>query len=281
DYDGDQVQGSFSVNVSDTNTPSTASSMEAPSLKVAATSDSLLVATNEQQQQAANSNTVLVGAIAAAGLMSASQSAAAHVSDIGALHLDSGVSHMSLMGSTSLQSIDASGIVPLFESRMVMRDGGEMLNDSASFHQDSMTQQSLAGQAAAEAPEASQLPAGNDVPVASQAADASSFATGDVAMPSLEALAASVGQHGANAQETGNVAQVLADALAGGGGADIDGLLASLPGNGGSVADALASHGMTSVPGWDMGAFGGFTPINSAFTMETLELHQAAVVHQA
>ena len=248
--------------------------MEAPSTKV---SSSTLIT---EQQQAANSNSVLVGAIAGAGLMAASQSAAAHVSDMGGLHLESGVSHMSMLASTTLQSADARGLISGFDGPMIMRDGGEATSNGGSFHQAAVTQASFVGHASAEAPAATALPAGNDVPVASQAADASSFATGDVAMPSLEALAASVGQHGANAQETGNVAQVLADALAGGGGADIDGLLASL-GHGGSAVDALASHGMDSVPAWDMTAFGGFSTGPQAFTMEMLELHQAAVVQQA
>ena len=45
--------------------------------------------------------------------------------------------------------------------------------------------------------------------------------------------------------------------------------------------DALASHGMTGVSAWDMGAIGGFTGIHQAFTMETLVLHQDGVMPQA
>jgi hypothetical protein len=230
--------------------------------------------------QADNTNTVLLGAIAGAGLLAAPAAAETPAFDFGSLHLDSGVSHMSLAASTVLQSVDGRSIVPMFDSPMAVQEGGKALNNT-SVHEVSMAQQSLAGHAAAEVPAASQLPAGNDVPVASQAADASSFATGDVAMPSLEALMATVGQQGANAQGAGDVAQVLADALAGGGGADIDGLLASLPGSGGNAVDALATHAMASVSAWDMGAFGGFTAVHQAFTMEALVLHQDAVVQQA
>jgi hypothetical protein len=99
-------------------------------------------------------------------------------------------------------------------------------------------------------------------------------------MPSLEALIASVGHQGINGQEAGNVAQVLADALAGGGN-EIDSLLAGLPGDSGNGVDALASHDMAAVSAWDMGMFGGFTAFQHAFTMETLVLHQDAVVQQA
>ena len=74
---------------------------------------------------------------------------------------------------------------------------------------------------------------------------------------------------------------MIADALAGGdGGLDIDALLSGLPGHGGGgglIAEALASQGAGGVSAWDMGAFGGFTAMNSAFTMEMTILHHDAV----
>ncbi len=112
-----------------------------------------------------------------------------------------------------------------------------------------------------------------------QAPEHAAFAGGDVSLAGLEALAL-VGQ-GGGAQQTGAVAQVLADALAGGGGPDIDSLLANLPGNGGIGVEGLASHGLAAVSAWDMGAFGGFTPMHQAFTMEALVLHQDGAVQQA
>jgi hypothetical protein len=232
------------------------------------------------QQQAANTNTVLLGAIAGAGLMSASSAAATSSFDDGGSHFDSSYTQSSLLSSTSVNSVDYRSIMPDFaETAHVMGADMPALNSSSNF-QEMLSNLSLSGSAGVDMPAMSQLPQGSDVPVASQAAEASSFATGDVAMPSLEALMATVGQQGANAQDAGEVAQVLADALAGGGGADIDGLLASLP-DGGNAVDALASHAMAGVSTWDMGAFGGFTALHQAFTMETLVLHQDAMVQQA
>jgi len=285
DSDGDTATQSYTVNVgdypADTNEPS---AMEAPVTKVSTTTtNSTLIASSTSEQQAANTNAVLLGAIAGAGLMSASAAAAAPAFDFAGLHNDGGFSQSSLLSSTSLQSLDRGDLVPNFDSSGLASNVDRMVgSDGASFELQSVASEGLTGHDSAEAPAAvAQLPQGNDVPAASQAADASSFATGDVAMPSLEALMASVGQHGAAAQQAGDVAQVLADALAGGGGADIDGLLASLPGGGGISADMLASHDMPSVSAWDMGAFGGFTGMHQAFTMETLVLHQDAAIQQA
>ncbi|HET7708466.1 MAG TPA: hypothetical protein VFK50_02905, partial [Sphingomicrobium sp.] len=283
DSDGDSVTQDYTVNVGDYPTDTTeppVSAMEAPVTKLA--SASTLLATTSDQQQAANTNTVLLGAIAGAGLMAASAAAAAPAFDFAGLGNDDGLSRSSLMSSSSLQSTGGLELTPMFDPAMLVRDGGEPLaSDGSGFRAEAFASDGLSGHASAEAPAVSALPQGSDVPVASQAADASSFATGDVAMPSLEALMATVGQQGANAQETGNVAQVLADALAGGGGADIDALLANLPDNGGNGVEALASHGMAAVSTWDMGAFGGYTALNQAFTMETLVLHQDGAIQQA
>jgi hypothetical protein len=257
------------------NVTPTAPAMEAPSIK---SSFSTLIGSTDQ---AANNNSVLLGAIAGAGLMSASAAAAAPAFDMAGFHNDSGFSQSSLLSSTSLRSIEPMGIsAPLDGTAFGLDSGLSSLNNGSGFQQQAVASEGLAGHAAAEAPAVSALSQGNDVPAAAQAADAASFAAGDVAMPSLEALAASVAQQGEGAQAAGNVAQVLADALAGGGGPDIDSLLAGLSG-GGDAGETLASHDMAAVSAWDMGASGGFTGFHQSFTMEALVLHQDVVVHQA
>ena len=269
DSDGDTSTGTIDVTL----VPTTPGGMEAPATKsTAAVMD---------QQLAANNNTVLLGAIAGAGLMSASAAAAESDFHVSAPRVDADFSQSSLMSSVSALSVDNSSISMISDTPFTVQ-GGEFGVSRMAFRQEGPTSDGLTRSSAS--PEASaqaDLPQGSDVPAASQAADVAAFATGDVAMPSLEALMASVGQQGAHAGETGNVAQVLADALAGGGGADIDALLANLPGNGGNAADGLASHNLAAVSAWDMGAFGGFSAVQHAFTMETLVLHQDAVVHQA
>jgi VCBS repeat-containing protein len=240
-----------------------------------------MISVANDEQLTANNNTVLLGAIAGAGLMAASSAAAAPSFDFADIR-PGDFSQSSLMSSTSLQSVDHQSLTPLFGTSLMSNDGGQpFANDGATFHQMSFSSEGLAP-ASMEMPALSQLSQGNDVPVAMQAADASAFAAADVAMPALDALIASVAQDGAAAQQPGIVAQVLSDALAGGAdGVNIDGLLAGLSGPGGSAMDNLASHDMAAVSAWDMGAFGGFTQFHQAFTMETLVLHQDAVVHQA
>jgi hypothetical protein len=124
---------------------------------------------------------------------------------------------------------------------------------------------------------------GTDVPTF-QAANFSA----EIAMPSAEMLLAAMatandvgGEGGIVGRMIGDahaeLGNVLADALAGGGGVDIDSLLAALPGDGpgGGTSDMLASHG--AVPAWDMGGFGGFTAQFAAHNIEAMTLHQDAV----
>ena len=104
--------------------------------------------------------------------------------------------------------------------------------------------------------------------------------TMDVGMVSAESLMPQVA--GVNAQTTGAVEQILADALQGGGSApNIDALLNGLPGGGlGEIAGLhqLASRGGEHVPAWDMGHGGGFTfDVASIITTEAMVLHHDAV----
>ncbi len=101
----------------------------------------------------------------------------------------------------------------------------------------------------------------------------------NVAMPSAEALIAMAGLDAG--QSAVSVESIVANALQGGGGPDIDALLSALPGQGiGADAglDALASLGNGTVPSWDMGHGAGFTLAGpNAITTEALVLHHDAI----
>ena len=101
----------------------------------------------------------------------------------------------------------------------------------------------------------------------------------EVAMPSAESLMAMTA--GVNAQTTGAVEQILADALQGGAANSIDALLNALPGAGlGAEAGlkGLATPVGDSVPTWDMGQGGVFTfDAAMIITSEAMVLHHDAV----
>jgi len=281
---GNPIDMSFDVTASDSDGDTSTGTIDvtlvpAPLGMEALSTKSMLTAMDEQQ--AANTNTVLLGAIAGAGLLSASQAAAAPSFDFADFDYGS-FSQSSLLSSTSLQSFDYQSLSPLTESTMVARWEGQSFGHSGpNFEQATFASDGLAP-ASMDLPALSQLAQGYDMPVNMDAAYGSSFASADVVIPSLEALVASYAQNGGATELSGVVADVLSDALAGGGeGLNIDSLLDGLPGLGGTGMDALASHGMTGVSAWDMGAFGGFTGIHQAFTMETLALHQDGVMPQA
>ncbi|HJS41506.1 MAG TPA: DUF5801 repeats-in-toxin domain-containing protein, partial [Sphingomicrobium sp.] len=99
----------------------------------------------------------------------------------------------------------------------------------------------------------------------------------DVAMVSADALMPQVA--GVNAQTTGAVEQILADALQGGGSApDIDALLNALPGGANVGLQNLATQAGDHVPTWDMGHGDVFTfDVASIITMQAMALHPDAV----
>ena len=101
----------------------------------------------------------------------------------------------------------------------------------------------------------------------------------NIAMPSAEALVAMAGIDAG--QSTVAVDTMIANALQGGGGPDIDALLSALPSQGiGADAgiDALASLGNGNVPSWDTGHGAGFTfAAANAITTEALVLHHDAI----
>jgi hypothetical protein len=101
-----------------------------------------------------------------------------------------------------------------------------------------------------------------------------------VAMPSADSLMPA--QAGINAEATGTVEQIIADALNGGGSApSIDALLSALPGQGlGEDAglNGLATRIGDNVPNGDMGHSGVFTfDVANIITSEAMVLHHDAV----
>jgi hypothetical protein len=96
-----------------------------------------------------------------------------------------------------------------------------------------------------------------------------------VAMPAPAVAGAA---HSGPVQGNEVVAQVLVDALHGGGGGTIETLVNSLPNSSGaSAAEALASHMAAGVSNGDTGVFAGFQGAHMALTMESMVVHQDAV----
>ncbi|HZB70299.1 MAG TPA: hypothetical protein VE403_08050, partial [Sphingomicrobium sp.] len=214
-----------------------------------------------RSMSAANSNSVLVGAIAAAGLMSAP--AAAH--DSMAVN-DAAV----LMGS---QSLDVTGLPALTASEALLRSAlsgetaelvdanvAQLAHNSVTAHAVPVSEALVAKVAAPEAP-VSELPRGTDLPAQ---ADVTLVAEA-VVMPAAAAPEplAVVGEARANAE----VGRVLAEALSGGGDNPIDALLDALPGNAHSAAaEAIAG-------GWEAGHMAAFASAHASFSVEALIIH--------
>ena len=216
------------------------------------------MASQEEQVQkaAANSNTLtLATAVAAAGLV---EPVAAH---------DNG-NH----NGRSHESEAASFAAPETVERSSADDGGEaavsMLapeasteasakadTSSSSSSDHSSQSNSVDASAAQAAPESNDAPAADDGGSHS-AADAAGPVAPTVAMVSAEALEAAA--NGAdNAQQGGSVEQIVADALQDSG-ADVDAVLANLPGENGALQAIahMASLNDAAVSGWHMAGHG-------------------------
>ena len=101
----------------------------------------------------------------------------------------------------------------------------------------------------------------------------------NVAMPSADALVAMAGLN--TAQSSATVDAIVADALQGGGGPDINALLSSLPSHGFAAnagTDSMTSLSAGLVPTWDTGHGAGFTFAGTnLMTTEALVLHHDAI----
>ena len=276
DRDGDQETSTITTTINP------------PADTLAATS---FAAQEEQlQKTAANTNTLtMAAAVAAAGV--ASMPAAAHdvaarggqgveleAASLGNQHVARGIDAADPGQSALLGEAQASASVSAQASSSASAAGEEHGPSDAN---------ALTGAADDSGPAVSQLSEGTDAPAQADPAPAAAAQT--VAMPSAEMLEAAadsaVDPAAASDAQAAEVARVLAEALHGGGqdGADIDTLLASLPGNGeGALAaiQSLASHAHAGVPGWDMAALGTMhnQPI---FSMDMVAMHQDAGVQQA
>ena len=100
-------------------------------------------------------------------------------------------------------------------------------------------------------------------------------------MVSAEALQAAAAGEGGNVQKGGSVEQIVAEAMHhGGGGQEIDGLLANLPGGNGALQAIahMASPDVAAVSGWHMGGHGAVgAGFDMMFKMDVAIHHQDAV----
>jgi hypothetical protein len=205
---------------------------------------------------AANGNSVLVGALAAAGMMAAP--AAAHDSVIA----DGGVfvggqalaSHLSSMtGTEAFVRSALSG-----ETREAVDAGAaQSAHNSVTAHAVPVSE-ALVTKVAAPGPAVTELPRGTDVPAQAEV----TLVTEAVLMPAVAApvAIAVAGEASANAE----VGRILAEALSGGGGNPLDALLDALPGNAQSEVIAL---------GWHAGHMPAFASAHVAVGLDALAFH--------
>jgi len=234
------------------------------------------------QQTAANSNSVLVGALAAAGLVSSDSLAAATT------HGDhqSNVSHMAAAFHSEMAAAVASDGVGGHHAAASLMPSAE----GGAAHAEAQGTAHMAAAAQAHAPAANGEASHQQAPAAllhgtQGAAHAEAPATqvtaASIAMPSAHQLAAAAHGGAGGAQHNQVVGQVLAEALhGGGGGPDIDHVLASLPshtGGGNPALEALASHNAAGVSTGDSHVLAAFTAAHPVFTMEAMAAHVDAV----
>lgn len=228
---------------------------------------------------AANNNSVLLGAIAAAGL---GVSTAAAAQDFTPPGLEVAAEMMStgdggaVAVSAAVEQTNSVGNGFAGETREALEaaPGGSSPGRSS----DGGTQSLTAGEeASAEAP--TELLEGTE----SLQPDPgpSGFTSAAVAMPSAQMLAeANAGGDALDGQAhgTAEVGRVLADALAGGNGSDIDAVIDAVTNQtpGGLAAlEALATAGSAGVSAWHMAGFGGFPGGPGAATVEPMLHHDA------
>jgi hypothetical protein len=243
-------------------------------------STSLLASdTQTADRVAANSNNLaLAAAVGAAGIAASSTAAAAPGHDFAALHsalADGSSARASFVGTAGGESHGVSGIGalhgPAFDhgfqalastshTAILANNAGELTTAIGANHAPTALLQ--ATEVAAH---------GVPAPAAGM----------EVAMPSVAALVAANGGVGAHTDH-GQVHQIIADALLGGGyGPDINALLNALPGAG--IGENAGLHGLATpaapdVPAWDMGHASVFTmDIANFMTNAPMVLHHDAV----
>ena len=176
------------------------------------------------------------------------------------------------------QSLDVSGMPTLTategsirsalagEIRETVDAGAERLSPSV-FSGDAVHLSNLLVAEHAPAAAVTELLRGTDIPAQADHQAHAALVADAVVMPAANFSAApmtlaATGEANANAE----VAQVLAEALSGGGGNPIDALLHALPGNAhAAVAEAIG--------GWDAGHMAAFVSAHAVISVEALAIH--------
>ena len=233
--------------------------------------------TIEAGRVAANSNNVvLAAAIAAAGLaVSTPAAASVNGAEIATSHITTAVvaveafdlSILGLATDTAMPALmggmgDGFGMVGMPFQSSLSTDFGMSIGDLGNGQFNSMAPTALLH--------------GSDF-IAGQMA--MPMLASNVAMPSANALVAMAGLN--TAQSSVTVDAIVADALQGGGGPDINALLSSLPSQGFAAnagTDSMTSLSAGLVPTWDTGHGAGFTFAGTnLMTTEALVLHHDAI----
>jgi VCBS repeat-containing protein len=224
------------------------------------------------------SNTALLGAIAAAGLASQAAAAATTHASLAATTAMAGVAvaHNQALAPVALDyapDMHASTLLsPQVDTHGLMQAQASIMH-AADFGESQMRLDAGHGvsQPATQFLQATQMPTHSG---------GASVTAASIVMPSAQQLVAASNGGVAGVQHNQVVAQVLAEALHGGGGVSIiDHALASLPGHGGANAAlaALASHAGAAVSNGDTGVFAAFTAAHSPFNMEAMAVHADAI----
>ena len=274
-----QVVGTGSYTRADGSTGSLADAIFATSARAA--NDDLRTST------ALSSNTLLIGAIAAAGLASEPLAAQPHFS-ADAMHVEAGATYAQAFAPVALESVstEASSRVSELLSAHSETQFQQVTNESrqpVSTADSHLQLDSHSGPAAMTA-----LVQATEAPTHGDFNAVSAIAGTEVAMPSAQQMAAfaNIGgsAQGIDVQGTAHnqvVGKIIADSLAGGGGAHsaIDAVLNNLPSHNGAnpAIDALATQVSANVPAWHAAAATGFGGAETVFSMETMMLHHDAV----
>jgi len=219
-----------------------------------------------------------MGALAAAGLSSAPLAASTVQSDLNSSVSTFATAAYHVQAQAPI-ALDSSAYSDLMSSHLDVRSVMEA--QSSILHAPTFGEANAvrAIDFGAHAPEVAPMVQATAMPMHDQVLSAVALGS-NVAMPSAQQLAGLSEGGVAGAQHNQVVAQVLVDALHGGGthGATLDALINALPGHGGGANDALASlasHSGAAVSFGDMGVFAGFSAAHMGLSME-----HAVMVHQ-
>ena len=231
---------------------------------------------------AANSNNVLLGAVAAAGLLAVPAAAHSSIASDGGRTVDdaksfaTGGDHPAMNAAT-----DASRSALTGEAREAVEASAAPSPANLAHEPDHSDAHALTDAANAPAASPTELLQGTDAPVHGDLA-ASTMVANAVAMPSAAMLQAQASANSiGDAHSTAEVARVLADALSGGhGGPDIDALLHVATGHDGGaaqLAEMMASYAGPAGSAWDMSGLAGFAMVHPDMGMEALAVHMDAL----